>query len=64
MPFKSEAQRRFMYANHPAIARRWSDEYKHQGKLPAHVGDDGGKSAVVHATRSAVMRRLARKGKA
>lgn len=27
MPFKSEAQRRFMYAKHPDIAKRWSDEY-------------------------------------
>jgi hypothetical protein len=23
MPFKSQAQRRFMYAKHPAIAKRW-----------------------------------------
>jgi len=27
MPFRSEAQRRFMWANHPEIAQRWSDEY-------------------------------------
>lgn len=27
MPFRSEAQRRFMYARHPAIAKRWEDEY-------------------------------------
>lgn len=26
MPFKSEAQRRFMYAKHPEIAKRWSRE--------------------------------------
>lgn len=37
MPFKSEAQRRFMYANHPDIAARWSKEYPNQGKLPKHV---------------------------
>lgn len=24
MPFQSEAQRRFMWANHPDIARRWA----------------------------------------
>lgn len=36
MPFKSEAQRRFMYAKHPAIAKRWSKEYPSQGKLPEH----------------------------
>lgn len=28
MPFKSEAQRRFMYARHPEIARRWTAESK------------------------------------
>lgn len=37
MPFKSSAQRRFMYAEHPEIAKRWSKEYPHQGKLPEHV---------------------------
>lgn len=28
MPFKSEAQRRFMFAKHPDIARRWVAEGK------------------------------------
>ena len=27
MPFRSEAQRRFMFAKHPDIAERWSKEY-------------------------------------
>ena len=27
MPFRSEAQRRFMWAKHPDIARRWTNEY-------------------------------------
>jgi hypothetical protein len=26
MPFKSEKQRRWMYANEPEMARRWSKE--------------------------------------
>lgn len=26
MPYASEAQRRFMYAKHPGIARRWDRE--------------------------------------
>jgi hypothetical protein len=30
MPFKSDAQRRFMYARHPEIAKRWSAEAKEQ----------------------------------
>jgi len=28
MPFKSEAQRRLMYAKHPSIAKRWTAEAK------------------------------------
>ena len=35
-PFRSEAQRRFMYAKHPEIAKRWQKETP-AGKLPAKV---------------------------
>lgn len=31
MPFKSEKQRRFMWANHPDIARKWAHG-KHSAK--------------------------------
>jgi len=27
MPFKSEKQRRYMYAKHPKIAKRWASKY-------------------------------------
>lgn len=27
MPFRSEEQRRFMWSQHPDIARRWTAEY-------------------------------------
>jgi len=27
VPFRSEKQRRFLWANHPDIARRWTTEY-------------------------------------
>ena len=27
MPFKSQAQRRFMYSQHPSIARAWRKKY-------------------------------------
>lgn len=37
MPFKSEAQRRFMWAKHPEIAKRWADENPGQHNLPKHV---------------------------
>ena len=39
MPFKSKAQQRYMYAAHPKIAKRWSDEYETDYKnLPEKVG--------------------------
>jgi hypothetical protein len=28
MPFKSERQRRWMWANEPKMARKWADEEK------------------------------------
>ncbi len=37
-PFKSEAQRKFMYAKHPEIAKRWRKEYGPQKNLPKKVG--------------------------
>lgn len=46
MPFRSQAQRSFMYARHPAIAKRWSAEYPNQGPLPQHAS---GKDQVIHA---------------
>jgi hypothetical protein len=36
-PFVSDAQRKFLYAKHPGIAKRWSKEYPNQGDLPEHV---------------------------
>lgn len=37
MPFKSEAQRRWMYANHPDMAKKWEDHTPKGKKLPEHV---------------------------
>lgn len=37
MPFKSEAQRKFMYKNHPEIAERWSKEEGSGGELPKRI---------------------------
>lgn len=37
MPYRSEAQRRFLHARHPEIAARWDREHPNQGKLPKHV---------------------------
>jgi hypothetical protein len=33
MPFKSEAQRRYLYAKHPAVAREFADKTP-KGRLP------------------------------
>lgn len=32
MPFRSEAQRRKLWATHPEIAHRWADEAKDKGE--------------------------------
>lgn len=34
MPFKSQAQRRYMYSQHPEIAQRWRKQYGPQKGLP------------------------------
>ena len=31
MPFKSEKQRKYLFANEPKIAKRWAKDYKHGG---------------------------------
>jgi len=36
MPFKSQAQKGWMYATHPEIARQWQKETP-KGKLPEKV---------------------------
>lgn len=37
MPFKSEAQRRFMHAKHPKIAKKWERHTPKGKKLPKKV---------------------------
>lgn len=37
MPFKSQAQRGFMYANHPEIAKEFEAATPKGKKLPEHV---------------------------
>ena len=36
MPFKSQSQRKFMYAKHPEMAKEW-EEKTPKGKLPNKV---------------------------
>lgn len=60
MPFKSQAQRGYMYANHPEIARRWEEHTPKGKKLPERV-----KEAVTegwirrHAEKGMLKRMLA-----
>lgn len=44
MPFRSEAQRRYLFARHPDIAERWAREYGTPKGLPARIAD--GKAAA------------------
>jgi len=39
MPFKSKAQRAFMYSQHPEIAKRFEAETPKGKKLPGHVSN-------------------------
>lgn len=34
MPFKSEAQRRYLWMFHPDVARKWADEAKTEDEEP------------------------------
>ncbi len=39
MPFKSTAQRAWMYSQKPAMATEWQAHTPKNAKLPEHVGD-------------------------
>ena len=41
MPFKSKAQRGYMYANHPKMAKEWESHTPKGKKLPAKTGKKG-----------------------
>ena len=36
MPFKSEKQRRYLYSQHPEIAKRWAKKYGTPKHLPLY----------------------------
>ncbi len=40
MPFKSESQRRFMFAKKPKLAKKWSSKYGTPKNLPYKVSDE------------------------
>jgi hypothetical protein len=45
MPYQSDAQRRFMHARHPEIAKRWDKEYPDQKNLPEKKGSSHQRAA-------------------
>jgi hypothetical protein len=48
MPFQSESQRRYLWAKHPEVARRWTDKY---GSRPRGKGSPKDKVADALARR-------------
>ena len=44
MPFKSKKQMRYMYSQHPDIAKKWSAEAKSEGKAQVQPGKKKKKS--------------------
>lgn len=48
MPFKSKAERGFLYANHPDIAARFQAETPKGAKLPQYVGKKPKKKATIY----------------
>ncbi len=40
VPFKSKAQERWMYSQHPEMAKRWAAHTPKSAKLPEHVKKD------------------------
>lgn len=49
MPFASQAQARFMFANHPAVAREFASKTPNIKALPQHVSAIPGASAAAKA---------------
>ena len=53
MPFKSQAQRGFMYAKKPALAKEFEAATPKGKKLPEHVKKSGPKSISLKAYMTA-----------
>lgn len=54
MPFKSKAQRRFMYARHPKLAKEFESKTPKGKKLPEKIKK---KKTVVRKKRMAITKR-------
>lgn len=51
MPFRSLKQRKYLWAKHPDIARKWTKE--HGSKIMPHKGKYGGKKPTKKAKKVA-----------
>jgi len=51
MPFKSEAQRKYLWMKHPKIAKRWADKYETPKNLPKHSKRMSLKDAVKRVSK-------------
>lgn len=49
MPFQSKAQQGFMFAKHPAIAKRWAADTPDMKSLPAHAKQPNPRRAALLA---------------
>ena len=56
MPFKSEAQRRYLYANEPKVAKRYSKETPKNAKLPERVKRKRKRSSIMTALEEGARR--------
>jgi hypothetical protein len=62
MPFKSEKQRRFLWAAHPDIAKRWAHEYPTKKKLPMYANKETThKQSAVNSVALDIYRKLSKK---
>jgi hypothetical protein len=52
MPFLSKAQKKWMFANEPEVAKRWAEETPPNKKLPEHV--------TKKKTRESIIKKLVR----
>lgn len=46
MPFKSEAQRKYLYSKHPRLAKRWAKQYGNPKNLPKKLSKGKTKQRV------------------
>ncbi len=61
MPFQSQAQRAFMYANHPDLARKWEAVTPKDQGLPKKIGNANPHTDDSHETWQKGVQRLQRK---